>query len=200
MQDKKEYIIDKAFEVFMSKGYDSSSMTVLHKELGISRGAMYRYFPSKDDLFISVVDKYIFEVFEKLKSNANTEKLTLIERIDSSYKFLQKLGRFLDRIENMDVKFSNYTALLIQAAKIYPNFIGRIKVYRDSSRKSWKKTLIQAVESGEIRKEANVEILAKFFSKTNNFIEDIDENIHFFVKGVKSGKQIVEYVYSLIKT
>ena len=41
MKNRKEYILEKAFDVFMSKGYDSVSITVLQKELGMSRGAMY---------------------------------------------------------------------------------------------------------------------------------------------------------------
>lgn len=202
MQDKKDYIIEKAFEVFVAKGYDSTSMTILHKELNISRGAMYQYFSSKDDLFIAVIDKYIFGLVEKIESETdiNIEELSLLERIDLSYKHLQKVGKFLDSIENMEVKFFNYTALAIQAAKKYPQFIEKMKTYREHSRKSWRKTLLRARETGEIRTDADIDVLAKFFSKRTNFlVEDSDEGSQFFIKGIKSGKKIVNYIYTLIK-
>ncbi|MDL2224512.1 TetR/AcrR family transcriptional regulator [Bacteroidales bacterium OttesenSCG-928-M06] len=202
MQDKKAYIIEKAFEVFVAKGYDSTSMTVLHQELNISRGAMYLYFPSKDDLFIAVIDKYIFGLLEKLQfdTKVNIEELSLTDRIDLSYKQMQKIGKFLDSIENMEVKFLNYTALTIQAAKKYPDFIEKMKTYRDNSRKSWRKTLRKAVETGEIKEDADIDVLAKFFSKRTNFlVEESDEGSGFFIKGIKSGKKIVNYIYSLIK-
>ena len=202
MQEKKDYIIERAFEVFMVKGYDSASMTILHKELHISRGAMYRYFPSKDDLFIAVIDKYVFGVLEKACEDQSTdevEELTLAERIDFSYKQIQKMGKFLDSIENMEVKFLNYTALTVQAAKKYPGFIEKIKVYRDKSRKSWKRTLQKAVERGEIKESVDIDILSKFFSKRNNFIEEMEDGFKFFTKGVQSGKKLVNYIYTLIK-
>ena len=51
MKDKKEYIQKKAFDVFMNKGYDSVSIIVLQKELGMLRGAICQYFKWKDELF-----------------------------------------------------------------------------------------------------------------------------------------------------
>jgi AcrR family transcriptional regulator len=197
--DKKEFIIKKAFEVFLSKGYESASMTILHRELNISRGAMYRYFPSKDDLFIAVVDKYIFEMLDKFQPNEETEQLTVAKRIELSYSQIQKTAKLFNGIEDIEDRFLNYTALTIQAAKIYPDFIEKWRTYRGKSCESWGKTLLKAVNAGEIKPDVDIELLAKFFSKGNNFFEDSEDGSQFFIKGIKSGKKMINYIYSLIK-
>ena len=81
LKDRKKYILEKAFDVFMNKGYDSASITVLQKELGISRGAMCRYFKSKEELFIKVIDKHVFGLIDRFmpKVTEDTMLAGLIE-------------------------------------------------------------------------------------------------------------------------
>lgn len=197
MQDRKEYIVERAFEVFISKGYDSASMTVLHKELGISRGAMYRYFKSKDDLFIAVVDKYVFGMLNNCHPQFD-EETSIRKRIDELFRNLILLGEYLDGIENMQVKFLNFTALMIQAAKIYPDFIEKVQNGRRRSFREWKKVVEYGVRSGELREDVNPEIVAQFFCKMLNFINS-EEMSKGFAEGVKSGKKQINYFYSMIK-
>ncbi len=197
MQDRKSYIIEKAFEVFMAKGYDSASMTVLQQELKMSRGAMYRYFESKDDLFIAVINKYVFGLLEMIKPKFD-DNITVIERIELTYQHMQSIGKFLDSLENIEVKFLNYTALTIQAAKIYPNFLEKLKKHKDYNLHVWKKALKNSVEKGEVRSDINIEIMAKIFAKSFDLADNSDAE-NCFMKSMKSGKKMMEYIYSLIK-
>lgn len=43
-------IVEAAFKVFSSKGYRDSTMDDIARELGVSKGAIYLYFKSKEDL------------------------------------------------------------------------------------------------------------------------------------------------------
>lgn len=47
----KEEILTKCFDLFARRGYASLTMRELAKELGISTGSLYHYFPSKEDIF-----------------------------------------------------------------------------------------------------------------------------------------------------
>lgn len=55
--DKREEVLDIASETFLVKGYDGTSINVMAREAGISKESIYRYFGSKEDLFLAVVER-----------------------------------------------------------------------------------------------------------------------------------------------
>ncbi|MDR1371306.1 MAG: TetR/AcrR family transcriptional regulator [Dysgonamonadaceae bacterium] len=198
MQDRKEYILQKAFEVFMAKGYDSVSMTVLQQELRMSRGAMYRYYNGKDDLFKAVIDRYFYGMIDFVRPNFS-EDMTLAERIEQNYQSLKKISAYFDRIEGISVVFLNYTALLIQAAKRYSGFIDRLKVYKETETKKWRLVIENSIEKGEVREDIDVEIMSMIFTKSVD-LWDPDKPGRNFSKASEDAKKMMNYIYSLIKT
>jgi TetR/AcrR family transcriptional repressor of mexJK operon len=55
--DKREEVLDIASETFLVKGYDGTSINVMAREACISKESIYRYFGSKEDLFLAVVER-----------------------------------------------------------------------------------------------------------------------------------------------
>ena len=198
MKNRKEYIVEKAFDVFMSKGYDSASITVLQKELGMSRGAMYRYFKSKEELFFEVIDKYVFGLIDRFMPKV-AEDTTLAELIEYLYRYHRRLYTYLDQ-HNMETRFLNFTALIIQAAKHYPGFSKKIKKANDKGIKLWKMAIINSIAKNEIRDDLDVNILAGIFSAGSKNLEDIEHEFESkFMQKAKTWKRDKEYLYSLIK-
>ncbi|MDY6983640.1 MAG: TetR/AcrR family transcriptional regulator [Pseudomonadota bacterium] len=62
--DKREEVLDIASETFLSKGFDGTSINVMAREAGISKESIYRYFGSKEDLFLAVVEREL-EVYKQ---------------------------------------------------------------------------------------------------------------------------------------
>ena len=54
---KKEYIIEKAREVFAEKGYRTVTMKDIVEACEISRGGLYLYFDSTKEVFLAVLQK-----------------------------------------------------------------------------------------------------------------------------------------------
>ncbi|MEH6690490.1 MAG: TetR/AcrR family transcriptional regulator [Pseudorhizobium pelagicum] len=54
---KREQIIAGAKRVFMTVGFDAASMNDITREAGVSKGTIYVYFASKEDLFVAMVDR-----------------------------------------------------------------------------------------------------------------------------------------------
>lgn len=52
----RERVMEAALRMFLQRGYPGTSMKALAQELGISAPALYWYFASKEDLYISVID------------------------------------------------------------------------------------------------------------------------------------------------
>jgi len=64
--DRKQQIIDAALKAFAAKNYDAASVADIAKEAGITKRAIYRYFPSKRDLFYAVRNQVYMSVVENL--------------------------------------------------------------------------------------------------------------------------------------
>lgn len=55
--DKREEVLSVASECFLANGYDGTSINVMAREAGISKESIYRYFGSKEELFLAVVER-----------------------------------------------------------------------------------------------------------------------------------------------
>jgi len=51
---RRAQILDGARRCFAAHGYEGATVARLEKEIGLSRGAIFNYFPSKRDLFIAL--------------------------------------------------------------------------------------------------------------------------------------------------
>ena len=54
---RREEILDMAVTLFAKHGYAGTDTQLLADELGVGKGTLYRYFPSKEDLFLASVDR-----------------------------------------------------------------------------------------------------------------------------------------------
>lgn len=208
MKYSREYIIKNAFDVFISKGYDSTSISVLQQELKMSRGAMYRYFKNKEDLFFAVIDRYFFRLFEKALKGLDQD-FTVLELIDEICRRQKSSIRFFYKARITHTVFLNYTALIIQAAKHYPNFIAKYKEIHNGSILIWKKALQKSIENNEIRSDVNIKILCKLFNsasiRESSELESGDQCMldYNFAEAtlldIKAKRETMLYLYSLIK-
>ncbi len=75
---KRGQILDGAKRVFMKLGYDAASMNDVTREAGVSKGTIYVYFQSKEDLFGALVEreKRAFDavIRQSLAESANVEE------------------------------------------------------------------------------------------------------------------------------
>ena len=51
---RREQILEGARRCFAENGYEGATVAKLEREIGLSRGAIFNYFPSKEDLFVEL--------------------------------------------------------------------------------------------------------------------------------------------------
>jgi AcrR family transcriptional regulator len=82
----KQKILDAALEVFAKQGYHSSTVDAIAKTAGISKGLLYNYFKSKDDvlneLMIGMMEVLMFEIMP-LKPGEKFRKEDIINFINT---------------------------------------------------------------------------------------------------------------------
>lgn len=134
-------ILNSAREEFLEKGFLNASLRSIVKNAGVTTGAFYRYYDSKEALFSALVDEhasYILNLFndtvddfEKLPGETQTEKM-----VETSGGYL---AVFLDYV------YDHYDAfkLLIECAEgtAYTDFVHQLVVREVDSTYKYMKTL-----------------------------------------------------------
>jgi TetR/AcrR family transcriptional repressor of nem operon len=67
-QHTKTRLIDAAYRLARSQGFDRTSISELIAEAGVQRGSLYHYFPGKDDLGLAVLERDRSEFMAMLAS------------------------------------------------------------------------------------------------------------------------------------
>ncbi len=63
--NKRKAILEAAVELFAEQGYTQTSMQQVADSIGISKGSLYSFFHSKEELIISIYEHYQQLVFER---------------------------------------------------------------------------------------------------------------------------------------
>jgi AcrR family transcriptional regulator len=104
--DSEEYrkqLLQQCFDLFAERGYAQVTTRQIAQELGISTGAMYHYFPSKQALF------------EQLVEEISAQDVQLLRSISRN----GTLGQRLDRLGELLIQHETY---LIKQAVIWNDF------------------------------------------------------------------------------
>lgn len=87
---KKQQIIEAGTRMIVQKGIEKTSLADIAEEAGISKGSLYYYYASKNELIFDITDAHInqisdnlFAIIEDSKGNMNWQELLkiLFERI-----------------------------------------------------------------------------------------------------------------------
>ena len=82
--DTKERILETALELFAQSGYLGTSMSDIAKELGITKGALYKHYTSKQEILDSIIDKMNELDMERVKRYEMPEGD--LEKVVAEYK------------------------------------------------------------------------------------------------------------------
>ena len=60
----REKILDTAIKHFLRDGFSGASLRSIVKDAGLTTGAFYKYYPTKEMLFDALIDPYIEHIYE----------------------------------------------------------------------------------------------------------------------------------------
>ena len=67
-EDRRDAILDVAYECFVAYGYGATSMSTIAAQLGGSKGTLYNYFKSKEELFDAFVRRACSRLRDSLEA------------------------------------------------------------------------------------------------------------------------------------
>ena len=122
-EERKHQIMSAAEQVFTDKGFDEARMEDIAEETGLSKGTLYLYFKSKDELIIAILDRLFqreFNVLETLDLSETCATDAMWKMVDQAAGDIKIMFRFIPiTFEFMGMAFRN--KLVQQAFKRYFN-------------------------------------------------------------------------------
>ena len=76
-KEREQKILDAAATLFVHYGYDKTTVSDIAREAGISKGAIYLHYESKDDLFEALLIREMTTYSEKWLRMVKTNKCLL---------------------------------------------------------------------------------------------------------------------------
>ena len=73
-QNTRDLILKKGEEAFFTNGYYKTKIEDIAKSAKVAKGTIYLYFKSKEDLFISIIEKNLRDFYTKIKKVSQKEK------------------------------------------------------------------------------------------------------------------------------
>lgn len=73
--DTRELIINESYKLFLLKGYKEVSLKDIVEKVGLTKGAFYHHFKSKDQLFLEIADGLLVESQNKIYHSLPTDSL-----------------------------------------------------------------------------------------------------------------------------
>lgn len=151
--DLREKIIQAAIESFAQTGFDRTKMEDIAKRLGLSKGTIYLYFNSKEDLFLAICEHYLKVMRDQQHSAIFPKKEDLVLDSEHFYENFRRLEQGKDRVMLEMVVESSRNSRLKKG--MYEH---RLKVYD-----AVVEHLNRQIEKGFIKKGIDVNGLASAF-------------------------------------
>ncbi|MCD4665178.1 MAG: TetR/AcrR family transcriptional regulator [Bacteroidales bacterium] len=95
-ESRRKQIMDVALELFADNGYAHTSISQIATKAKISKGLMYNYFKSKDDLLLNIFDdgmRAMFDLFDPNKDGVITRE-EFVYFINESFNLMNHDWKF----------------------------------------------------------------------------------------------------------
>ena len=125
VEDKKKKILESALKLFIEKGIDNTSTSLISKEAGVGTGTLYLYFETKVDLIselgTSIQEESLASFLDLIESSVGCESLEKfwLERVEwgvnnpDKYKFMIQFKSSPYNIKNTEAKIPDHEKKLL---------------------------------------------------------------------------------------
>ena len=151
-EETRQKLLDSAFSVFATHGYERATVDEIVRDAGFSKGAFYVHFESKDDLFWAMLEGRIEYLQETMRG-----------ALDTTQSVADNERRILEAIFALDKKDKHWPALFVEfVAHAARNERVREKLHEMYQR--WHRFTVEMLEAGRkagrVREDLDIEFMA----------------------------------------
>jgi len=195
---RKEIVLREAFKLFLAKGYSAVTFADLVEATAVSRGDMFHHFKNKEDIFIKVADRFVFD-FLKDRENFRSDgsEPPLREFLDNWLTRVEARMRNFFHETTGKVTAANFMGFVLYLKDNYPSWDEKFTIYMRQEKEVWKRHIEQAKECGEIPPESDSErIFSAFYNSYVglSYKASLSESL-----SIAELRDSVDFIYNLIK-
>ncbi len=118
---RREQILGAALKLFVTHGYEDSTVDEIAREAGLSKGSIYWYFDSKLEILFELTDRYVAETQSEVIRMASAEKF--------GTEALYRVHREMHIRDEKDPNRQRLLGQLMGLAQHYPEIRDRLRDY-----------------------------------------------------------------------
>lgn len=194
MRDTKDYIVLTALKLFLCKSYKDVTMKDIVAATGLSKGAFYHYFDSKENVFEAVVrlvyEQQMFLDFGDLPNDSLKIFYT---------GYIENVRQINDQFMNLGDEL-NFLGFVLDAAKLVPDFTVIYKNSKQIERKYWQTAVKNGRERNEITVGLSDEAIADLFIhlKSGLIFDKASKYYHDYTNFLTDLTQTLDNFYDLV--
>ena len=160
MKETKDIILHTAYSMFLNNNYEAVTINSIIKAAGITKGGIYHYYASKEDLFKAVVDKFLIEN----RASLHVEYSSLREFIENNIEKAKEQVKLKTSNNEIDLSaLAQHISLFMAAFKYYPNFSEIGRRFYNEELSIWVDAIDLAKKNGEVSNKVDSKIMAMNF-------------------------------------
>jgi len=200
--ERKEAIYEAAFALFKKKGFENVSFNGIASEAGFTKSNMYRYFSSKEEIFLNIFADLFEDWYEdcrqrlqKLKQNVEVDHFaeTWVASYMSHPQFLDLTPLLFVSLENNSsyeqlLKFKQLSMnllyqLAIEIGRVYPSIQGE-KAFKFLTLSFAATANYWAAESQQNEALNKIYQLDQFKELKPDFEKNLTESVEIIIRGL----------------
>lgn len=144
----REQIIQRALELFLTKGVLQTSLIDIAKSLDLSKGAIYHYFKNKEDL--------LFATFDLITSGmvAYIEPLESGMTLEEAFDFLLEV-----MVAQEGLEVAGQYEFILYCSRQHPDLKAQLVAMTDRFNKAMSAMLESGIEAGIYKKDLDVSLV-----------------------------------------
>jgi len=191
----RELILETALKGFLEKGFEKISLNELIRRSGLTKGAFYYHFKSKNELLSEVVQKYLHGYIGQHIENMNNFDGTILDKINMVIKKVTDVKKQMKKIAPKGIDSRAFMFLLQDGLKNDAT----LRAYNNATQKvvlgKMETLFLKGQQDGEIRTDIDVKQMVALLSACiNGVIFDVT-----IVEDAIVEKRMKENISTLIK-
>jgi AcrR family transcriptional regulator len=187
---RREQILDAAAHAFAREGYAGLDLEVLARSIGVGKGTLYRYFRTKETLFLAAIDRMMRALDERIEAEAALAASPLDRISRGVHAYLAHFDAHPELVE----------LIVLERAVFKDRRKPTYFRYRDSCDKPWRELVRELIARGDVR-DVPVDRVADVFSyllygtiftnhfagRTKSFVEQAQDVLDVAFWGIRTG-------------
>lgn len=176
-------LIQVATELFAKRGFESTSVQSIVEAAGVTKGAMYHHFDSKDDLLYEIYARMLRMQTTQLEKFANAE-LPVAQRVHAAAA---------DVVETTIANFDESVIFFRSMHQLHPDKQKQVRTERRRYHEQFRKLIEEGQQAGEFRDDVPADVVIDYHFGAVHYL-----GTWYSKRGPWSGKDIGRYFADLL--